>query len=291
MNENKYVIVPHGKREIADVILKNGDNAEIRYDGKSKGYGSRNEDPFVRYRMQWFYSFCHTNQTFSKEMRNDIENVTFVFMAFDEKDTWIIDTVINLKKLINVDKEDFETTREKKVLSKVKMTNVVDEIYNSLKSEINISSEELKNDVKEIIAKYHLPEFYKEYNDKVPNNKASELADNEIYNGDSFLSEVHNKPASPVLYLGLANMSKSYFPMKKATDGKYKCINFTYKGLTKKIKHVEENENENWRYYVIKSAGEDKGLMKELDRVLNGSDVKHITADMIGNPNDKLIIK
>lgn len=287
----KYIIVPHGKREIANVTLKTGDSAEIRYDGKSEGYGSRNEDPFVRYRNAWFYSFCHTNQTFTKEIRGDIEDIIFVFMALNKGDTWTIDTVINLKKLISIDKKDFEITREKKALSKVKMDDIVNGICDELESEINLPIEELKEDVKEIIAKYHLPKFYKEYNDVKPNDNANKLADNEIYNGESYLSEEHNKPASPVLYLGLADMSKSYFPMKKENDGKYKCINFEYEGLTKKIKHTEEGENGNFRYYVIKSTGKDKKLMETLDSVLNDPDVERITADRIDNPDDKLIIK
>lgn len=288
----EYVIVPHGKREIANVTLKTGDSAEIRYDGKSKGYGSRNEDPFVRYRMQWFYSFCHTNQTFAKKMRDNIENIIFVFMSLDKEDTWIIDTVINLKKLISIDKEDFEITRKNKpCLSKVKMDDVVNGICDALESEINLSIEDLKEDVKGIIAKYHLPEFYKKYNSKKPSNRANKLANNEFYNGESYLSEVHNKPASPVLYLGLVNMKKSYFPMKKENDGKYKCIKFEYEGLTKKMKHIKDEKSKNWRFYAIKSTDENKKLMEELDNLLNDLNVKHITADMIGDPNDKLIIK
>lgn len=303
----KYVIVPHGKREIANVTLKTGDNAKILYDGQSNGYGSRNEDPYVRYENAWFYSFCHSNETLNKSIRKYInsinknkENISFVFMSPKDKknNIWIIDTVIQLSKLINIPKKTFNKSKNGgRQLSKLKMENVVKVITNNTTPSIS------QKDVERKIVKYHLPEFYKNYQSQIPKKKKrkSLLADNTNYNKNAYWSEVHNKKSSSTMILGLADMENSYFPLRRSKDKEYECVEFQYPELTDKIeryankKSSKNDKKHRWvRYHAIKmiDTGENQELNEALTNCLDKAikiKAKDIRSDAQGMiiPNKK----
>ena len=191
----QYIIVPHTQRDSTKVTLNNKKTISILHDPKGKGYNSPNEDPFVRYKSAWFYSFCHTNITLSSDVRKRIkeknEKIKFVFIS-TEKDTkdkneypiWIIDTVIQLKDIIEIPKNNGNIT--------------LGDVVNAIAKNKNVNAN--KRDIKNIIAKYHLP--------KLRNIQKT-------YNKNACFSDEHSRPKSSSMFLGVADMNESYFPFNE----------------------------------------------------------------------------
>lgn len=99
------VIVGHPRREKKELYIDDK-KYNISFDGfKSENH---NEDPFI-WNDNFFYTFCHTNHSLSKDVRdliNDKNEVYFVFVAWfngdnseERKNILEIDTIIKAKEL------------------------------------------------------------------------------------------------------------------------------------------------------------------------------------------------
>ncbi len=96
------IIIGHPKRETQQLKIDNKEY-KISFDGFK--CESQNEDPFI-WNDNFFYSFCHSNDSLSKDVRDFIKDkdkeVYFVFVAkakVKEKDITEIDTIIKAKEL------------------------------------------------------------------------------------------------------------------------------------------------------------------------------------------------
>ena len=107
------IIIGHPKRETQQLKIDNKEY-KISFDGFK--CESQNEDPFI-WNDNFFYSFCHSNDSLSKDVRDFIKDkdkeVYFVFVAkskvkekditeigtINEKDITEIDTIIKAKEL------------------------------------------------------------------------------------------------------------------------------------------------------------------------------------------------
>lgn len=176
------------------------------------------------------------------------------------------------------------------------MDDVVNVIFDNVKN-MSIS----RDDVKNIIAKYHLPEFYKSYQPQKPSKQKRKkvLADNDHYEGEIYWSEVHNRRSSSIMFLGLADMNKSYFPLKKVdqNDIIYDGVKIEYPGLTNIIernsnKTNSSNKNKWVRYHTVKlleESSENSGLAQKLTDILEDEKIEKVYADNIQSCKNNLI--
>lgn len=92
------IIIGHPKRETQQLKIDNKEY-KISFDGFK--CENQNEDPFI-WNDNFFYSFCHSNDSLSKGVRDLIENkneeVYFVFVATAKESILEIDTIIKAKE-------------------------------------------------------------------------------------------------------------------------------------------------------------------------------------------------
>lgn len=97
--DRNIIIIGHPEREKWQLEI---DNKEYEISCDKIKCKEENEDPFI-WNDNFFYTFCHSNDSLSKGVRDLIENqneeVYFVFVAKAEESILEIDTIIKAKEL------------------------------------------------------------------------------------------------------------------------------------------------------------------------------------------------
>ena len=274
MTKTKYAVIGHPKREKHNVTdKKSGISYNFYTDPTTKGngYSAPNWDPFIWYK-NWMYSFCHAHNFIDKfydeKSKNGLKDkeTYFIFVAPEDKkrEKFIVDTVIKAKQIIKINK--YENLDNKKTLSLITTDYkkwFIEQSYDNLTDKIHRSTNISKNDIKNIILKYHYPEaVYKENNKYVRCSSKACCSDKALYMGP-----VHNGKSQLEQYMVIGDPEESFIPLIRKEN---KFLNLTIDNTEKntngqtKLKSIGiiSKNKKNKRFYSKDDITEDK--LKEI---------------------------
>ena len=234
------IIIGHPKRETQKLKIDNKEY-KISFDGFK--YENQNEDPFI-WNDNFFYTFCHSNDSLSKGVRDLIENqneeVYFVFVAKAEVD--------------NTQNSEDNTKNEESILE-------IDTIIKAKELfEWPGKGERNKDLLREKFNEKSDEEFDKVFNDSIityylPNIESGNLTE-------------HNRKK---LFTCIGDEEKSFLPMVKQEKGEnyYKPYTFDL-DISKDILKLIQVKN-NPAYYVAKETTPriKNGMETTFDKVSN----------------------
>ena len=220
------IIIGHPKRETQQLKIDNKEY-KISFDGFK--YENQNEDPFI-WNDNFFYTFCHSNDSLSKGVRDLIENqneeVYFVFVAKAEVDNTqnSEDNTKNEESILEIDtiikaKELFEWPGKGE-----RNKDLLREKFNE---KFNEKSDEEFDKIFNNIITYHLP--------NIENVNLTE----------------HNRNK---LFTCIGDEEESFLPMVKQKEGKnyYKPYTFDLDISKNILKLIQVKDNP--AYYVAKET-------------------------------------